>query len=212
MTHRNEIRTELLCRRPGGKHYGQGVVVVQVKGRHTQRGEPPYITMDKYINWAERRDCDTSATWPSRYVSHRDTNSTFLRVVTPYIAVEVYRRFGDTYRFYGKHQKVSQERNKLLHGVTARKPVIVCGLFVACLTMVNQLRFRVQWDERETRERGSRRVFKDNHSAVCIIRRNSLEYTVACRTARWADIPGPFLGNGSLNTFPLLGSRFFIME
>jgi hypothetical protein len=31
-------------------------------------------------------------------------------------------------------------------------------------------------------------------------------------TARWADIPGPFLGNGSVNTFPLLGNRFLIMQ
>jgi hypothetical protein len=31
-------------------------------------------------------------------------------------------------------------------------------------------------------------------------------------TARWADIPGPFLGNASVNTFPLLGSRFLIMQ
>jgi hypothetical protein len=31
-------------------------------------------------------------------------------------------------------------------------------------------------------------------------------------TARWTDIPGPFLGSGSVNTFPLLGSRFLIMQ
>jgi hypothetical protein len=31
-------------------------------------------------------------------------------------------------------------------------------------------------------------------------------------TARWADIPDPFLGNDSINTFPLLGSRFLIMQ
>jgi hypothetical protein len=31
-------------------------------------------------------------------------------------------------------------------------------------------------------------------------------------TARWADIPGPFSGNGSVNTFPLLGSRLLIMQ
>jgi hypothetical protein len=31
-------------------------------------------------------------------------------------------------------------------------------------------------------------------------------------TARWADIPGLFLGNGSVNTFPLLGSRFLIIQ
>jgi hypothetical protein len=29
---------------------------------------------------------------------------------------------------------------------------------------------------------------------------------------RWAEIPRPFLGNGSLNTCPLLGSRFLIMQ
>jgi hypothetical protein len=29
---------------------------------------------------------------------------------------------------------------------------------------------------------------------------------------RWADIPGPFLGNGSVNTFPLLVSRYLIMQ
>jgi hypothetical protein len=28
----------------------------------------------------------------------------------------------------------------------------------------------------------------------------------------WADIPRTFLGNGSVNTFPLLGSRFLIMQ
>jgi hypothetical protein len=31
-------------------------------------------------------------------------------------------------------------------------------------------------------------------------------------TSRWADKPGPFLGKGSVNTFPLLGSRFVIMQ
>jgi hypothetical protein len=31
-------------------------------------------------------------------------------------------------------------------------------------------------------------------------------------TVRSADIPGPFLGNGSVNTFPLLDSRFLIMQ
>jgi hypothetical protein len=31
-------------------------------------------------------------------------------------------------------------------------------------------------------------------------------------TARGADIPGPFLGNDSINMFPLLGSRFLIMQ
>jgi hypothetical protein len=31
-------------------------------------------------------------------------------------------------------------------------------------------------------------------------------------TARWVDIPGPFLGNGSVNTFPLLGSRLLIIQ
>jgi hypothetical protein len=31
-------------------------------------------------------------------------------------------------------------------------------------------------------------------------------------TVRWADIPGPFPGNGSVNTFPLLDSRFLIMQ
>jgi hypothetical protein len=30
--------------------------------------------------------------------------------------------------------------------------------------------------------------------------------------ARWADIPDPFLGNGSVNIFPLLGSRFLIKQ
>jgi hypothetical protein len=28
----------------------------------------------------------------------------------------------------------------------------------------------------------------------------------------WTDIPGPFLGNCSVNTFPLLGSRFLTMQ
>jgi hypothetical protein len=31
-------------------------------------------------------------------------------------------------------------------------------------------------------------------------------------TERWADIPGSFLDNGSVNTLPLLGSRFLIMQ
>jgi hypothetical protein len=31
-------------------------------------------------------------------------------------------------------------------------------------------------------------------------------------TARCADIPGPFLGNGSVNMSPFLGSRFLIMQ
>jgi hypothetical protein len=31
-------------------------------------------------------------------------------------------------------------------------------------------------------------------------------------TTRWADITVPFLGNGSVNTFPLLSSRFLIMQ
>jgi hypothetical protein len=31
-------------------------------------------------------------------------------------------------------------------------------------------------------------------------------------TTRWADIPGPFLGSGSVNTFSLLGSRSSIMQ
>jgi hypothetical protein len=30
--------------------------------------------------------------------------------------------------------------------------------------------------------------------------------------SRCADIPGPYLGNGSVNTFLLLGSRFLIMQ
>jgi hypothetical protein len=38
--------------------------------------------------------------------------------------------------------------------------------------------------------------------------------TLCCyaTTARWADIPGPFLGNGSVNIFPLLGGRFLMMQ
>jgi hypothetical protein len=38
---------------------------------------------------------------------------------------------------------------------------------------------------------------------------------VACyyvTTARWTDISDPFLDNGSVNTFPLLGSRFLIIQ
>jgi hypothetical protein len=31
-------------------------------------------------------------------------------------------------------------------------------------------------------------------------------------TARQADITDPFLGNGSVNTFPLLGRRFLLMQ
>jgi hypothetical protein len=31
-------------------------------------------------------------------------------------------------------------------------------------------------------------------------------------TMRWADIPGPFLSNGSVNMFPFLGSRSLIMK
>jgi hypothetical protein len=30
--------------------------------------------------------------------------------------------------------------------------------------------------------------------------------------ARWADIPWPFLGSSSVNTFPLLGNIFLIMQ
>jgi hypothetical protein len=37
---------------------------------------------------------------------------------------------------------------------------------------------------------------------------------VACRPVakRWLRKQQPFLGNGSVNTFPLLGSRFLIMQ
>jgi hypothetical protein len=41
------------------------------------------------------------------------------------------------------------------------------------------------------------------------------ETTTLCSyatTARWTLIQGLFLANGSLNTFPLLGSRFLIMQ
>jgi hypothetical protein len=31
-------------------------------------------------------------------------------------------------------------------------------------------------------------------------------------TAREADIPGTLLGNGSVNTFPLIGSRSLLMQ
>jgi hypothetical protein len=31
-------------------------------------------------------------------------------------------------------------------------------------------------------------------------------------TQRWVDIPGPFLGNGSVNEFSLLGSRFLVRQ
>jgi hypothetical protein len=43
-------------------------------------------------------------------------------------------------------------------------------------------------------------------------------YIAACRAVvmqrppRWADIPGLFLGNGSVNAFPLLNRRFLIMQ
>jgi hypothetical protein len=32
------------------------------------------------------------------------------------------------------------------------------------------------------------------------------------KTARWADIPAPLLGSGSVNTFPFLGSRDLILQ
>jgi hypothetical protein len=44
---------------------------------------------------------------------------------------------------------------------------------------------------------------------VHTVARKSCCYATA---ARWSDIPGPFLGNGSVNTFPLLGSGFLIMQ
>jgi hypothetical protein len=31
-------------------------------------------------------------------------------------------------------------------------------------------------------------------------------------SAGWANIPGPFLGSSSVNMFPLLGSRFLIVQ
>jgi hypothetical protein len=31
-------------------------------------------------------------------------------------------------------------------------------------------------------------------------------------TMKWEDIPEPFLGNGSVNTFPLLCNRFLIVQ
>jgi hypothetical protein len=31
-------------------------------------------------------------------------------------------------------------------------------------------------------------------------------------TTRWEDIPDAFLGNGSINAFPLLDSRFFAIK
>jgi hypothetical protein len=38
-------------------------------------------------------------------------------------------------------------------------------------------------------------------------------YSRCCATAeRWENILTLFLGNGSVNTFPLLGSRFLIMQ
>jgi hypothetical protein len=37
-------------------------------------------------------------------------------------------------------------------------------------------------------------------------------YLKYCRVARLTEIPGPFLGNGSVNMFLLLGSRFLIMQ
>jgi hypothetical protein len=43
--------------------------------------------------------------------------------------------------------------------------------------------------------------------------RRSHSTTVARRvTSIWADTRDPFLGNDSVNTFPLLGSRFIIIQ
>jgi hypothetical protein len=57
----------------------------------------------------------------------------------------------------------------------------------------------------------SRRIFRHKKKNVAGGLRDM--YNTACRsrcyvtTAKWADIPCPFLGNGSGNTFPLLGSK-----
>lgn len=41
----------------------------------------------------------------------------------------------------------------------------------------------------------------------------TFKHTVVCTTtARWADMPDLFLGNDLVNIFPLLGSRFLIMQ
>jgi hypothetical protein len=50
--------------------------------------------------------------------------------------------------------------------------------------------------------------------SISIICFNIVVFRSRCcaTTARWADIPGKFLGNGSVNTFPLLGSRFLIIQ
>jgi hypothetical protein len=36
--------------------------------------------------------------------------------------------------------------------------------------------------------------------------------SLLCNDREMDDIAGPFLTNGSVNTFPLLGSRFLIMQ
>jgi hypothetical protein len=53
----------------------------------------------------------------------------------------------------------------------------------------------------------SRRPPKAN---LCIAQ-CSVQSRCYATTAKWADIPGPFLGTGSVNTFRLLGSGFLII-
>jgi hypothetical protein len=50
--------------------------------------------------------------------------------------------------------------------------------------------------------------------SVCTTYFNIVEFRSRCyaTTASWADILGPYLGNGSVNTFPMLGRRFLIMQ
>jgi hypothetical protein len=59
-----------------------------------------------------------------------------------------------------------------------------------------------------------RQSLDSNHLTITIICQLYCSVQSRCyaTTARWADILGPFLGNGSVSTFPLLGSRFLIMQ
>jgi hypothetical protein len=60
-----------------------------------------------------------------------------------------------------------------------------------------------------------RRIFTPKKNVAGVLRD---VYNVVCRrrcyatTAKWADIPWPFLGNGSGNPSPLLGITLLIMQ
>jgi hypothetical protein len=156
--------------------------------------------MDKYINWAAWRDRDTSGTMAFKVRESqgnkplRFMKSTFLRVVTPYISVQVYRRFGDIYRFYVINKKVTQRKKLAKNRHKSSRKLLqqrhnpeACTLHVqlcdsVCIWYVCSLFNDGQSTEgvsessetNKKHEWGSRKVFKDNHSAVCMT-------WVACR-------------------------------